>query len=180
MPVTSVNIRGGIGISYRPDEQPFDLAGFAAVIRGRLDSYRGPRPAETLLHPDGSVELIPAGRDRRRSPRDTGVRAASDRGPAPGKGFMTGTRYWSRAGASNSRPLPATGCSISRLVYRWSRLPRRTGCRRVSRRRAIRWPWAAPNYAGRRPGTCIGASASGYPTPPWRPAPGWHAVPAGH
>jgi diaminopimelate decarboxylase len=42
VPVTSVNVGGGIGIPYRPDEQPFDIAGYGAAVRDRLVAWTSP------------------------------------------------------------------------------------------------------------------------------------------
>ncbi|PZG46588.1 diaminopimelate decarboxylase [Spongiactinospora gelatinilytica] len=47
-PVTSLNLGGGIGIPYRPQEQPFDLPAFGAAVRARLAAWGPPdraRPA---------------------------------------------------------------------------------------------------------------------------------------
>ena len=49
VPVTSLNLGGGIGIPYRPEEEPFDLAAFGVAVRERLDGWSSPlghaRPA---------------------------------------------------------------------------------------------------------------------------------------
>ena len=45
--VVSVNLGGGIGIPYRPEEQPFDLPGFGDAARARIARWRagnGGRP----------------------------------------------------------------------------------------------------------------------------------------
>jgi diaminopimelate decarboxylase len=45
--VVSVNLGGGIGIPYRPEEQPFDLPGFGDAVRARIARWRadnGGRP----------------------------------------------------------------------------------------------------------------------------------------
>lgn len=39
LPVTSLNLGGGIGIPYRPDERPFDLAALGAAVRDRLADW---------------------------------------------------------------------------------------------------------------------------------------------
>jgi diaminopimelate decarboxylase len=39
--VVSVNLGGGVGIPYRPQEQAFDLRSFGAAVRARIERWRG-------------------------------------------------------------------------------------------------------------------------------------------